>query len=214
MKIDFWSFWEWPFYTGFTVVYNIEELPKLTECTFEPVSSKRYKLAWTPMEDSDQPAQPHSLISHQWVVKYCVDAQTDFNLQCTHMPNTYAEYGLGLYMHATSTNNFSSLLSIQTIWLVNEKKYYNGQIQQLFGLWKSFTLTLCVSEPIHVKKTTTSLTLLLVSSAENLCKQFGCRLDKMLGLNWHTEENPELIFRKRQSFFSFRGERQSKQIPL
>ena len=28
----------------------------------EPASSKRYKLACAPMEDSDQPAHPHSLI--------------------------------------------------------------------------------------------------------------------------------------------------------
>ena len=29
---------------------------------FEPVFSKRYKLACVPIDDSDQPAHPHSLI--------------------------------------------------------------------------------------------------------------------------------------------------------
>ena len=78
-----------------------------------PVPSKMYKLACAPMEDTDQPGHPNSLImgsqgsvssGRNQLYHYCVVGQTDFNLHCTHMPNTYAEYRLGLYLHATSTN--------------------------------------------------------------------------------------------------------------
>ena len=34
----------------------------------ESVSSKRYKLACAPIEESDQPAHSHSLISLQWAL--------------------------------------------------------------------------------------------------------------------------------------------------
>ena len=68
------------------------------------VSSKRYKLASAPIEDSDLTAHERSLI---WVFNWlsmgsqgsnvslggklrfwsdCVDAQTDLNLCCTQMP--------------------------------------------------------------------------------------------------------------------------------
>ena len=71
-----------------------------------PVSSKRYKLAWycVPIEHSDQPAHPHSLIIvYEWHSIYtcsqcsrwklrlwpdCAESgtQTDFNLRFTRMP--------------------------------------------------------------------------------------------------------------------------------
>ena len=61
----------------------------------QPVTIQTYKLAYAPIEDSDQPAHSRSLVrvfdgrsvgsQGSNVSSGCADAQTDLNLRCAHI---------------------------------------------------------------------------------------------------------------------------------
>ena len=127
-------------------------------CTIqEPESSKRYTLACVPIEDSDQPAHPRSLIRvfdgrsmgskgsnvssggklRLW--SDCEDTQTYLNLHYTHTSNMYVKLDTGSRRAGSDNSNQTVLASVET-WLLflkcKEKNRYSKKAREItFHCW-------------------------------------------------------------------------------
>ena len=98
--------------------------------TIESVSSIRYKLAFLPIEDSDQPVYQHSLIrafdghsmgnqgsiifSGGKLIRQCVDAQTDLDFLLFAHANMYLLLGTSSFnKHAQLSSGSTLLILVQ-----------------------------------------------------------------------------------------------------